>query len=68
MPIEVLRERWRIVERKDGAIFRTEYVEDVWRDIDAPRQEGDDQFAVKSSGFNGKTIRISPGLEQEEIK
>lgn len=28
--LEVLREVWRITERRDGAVFRTEFVEERW--------------------------------------
>lgn len=33
MGVQVLREVWRIVERRNGEIYKTEYVEDRWVDI-----------------------------------
>jgi hypothetical protein len=27
---EVLQARWRVVERRDGAIYKTEYIDKVW--------------------------------------
>lgn len=48
MAAEVLREVWRIVERRGGAVYRTEYVEDRWVPIDSPEARmatvGDEQF------------------------
>lgn len=31
---EVKRELWRITEMREGAVFKTEYVRDVWVDWD----------------------------------
>lgn len=47
--IEVLREVYRIVEWRNGAIFKTEYVEDRWVPMDeVPGKESGLLYVVKS--------------------
>jgi hypothetical protein len=46
---EVLREVHRIVERRDGAVYRTEYLEDRWVPMDS-RGDGADLIYVVGSG------------------
>jgi hypothetical protein len=55
--LEALREVHRIVERRDGAVYRTEYVEDRWVDLDCPRQVGDLIFAAMRTSYEGRTNR-----------
>lgn len=59
--IEVLREVWRITERRGGAVYRTEYVEDRWVPLEGmPARPDDDPdlvWSVKSTTFDGQTIR-----------
>lgn len=40
MKIQSLRELWKITEMRDGAVYRTEFVERVWTDLDARTPEG----------------------------
>jgi hypothetical protein len=59
---EVLREVWRITERRDGAVYRTEYVEDRWIPLEGNTHgnvpgEPDLIYAVKSTSYKGPTIR-----------
>jgi hypothetical protein len=59
---EVLREVWRITERRGGAVFKTEYVEDRWVPIEERSfgnvpGEPDLIYATKSTSFEGQTIR-----------
>lgn len=58
MAIEVLRELWRIVERRDGCVYRTEYVRDVWVLHGTPPEPIEDHILVpKSTTYDGPTIR-----------
>lgn len=58
---EVLRELWQITERRGEAVYKTVYVKDVWIPMSVSRGrpiEGVDYlYAVKSSDFDGPTIR-----------
>ena len=65
MSAEVLREVWRITERRDGAVFKTKYIEDRWVPLDGmpgrPDNDPDLMWGSKSLDFDGPTIRrISP--------
>lgn len=67
---EVLREVWRITERRGNAVYRTEYVEDRWIPLGAdkgtrPDNDHDLQWAVKSTGYDGPTIRSVVTNESE---
>lgn len=60
--LEVLLEVWRITERKSGAVYKAEYVEDRWIPIGAdrngpPDSDRDLQWVAKSTSFKGKTFR-----------
>ena len=62
--IEVLREVWRITERRDGCTFRTEYIERRWVSILdlTPRPDNDpDLIWVSVTDLPGdQTSRIVP--------
>lgn len=66
--IEVLREVWRITERRGGATYKTEYMEDRWVSLDDSkgRPDGDPDltFVVKSTSYEGKTIRTRKNGEE----
>jgi len=53
MPIdeefEVLRDVYRVIERRDGAVYRTEFVEKRWVPMGTPRQIGDEIYATLST-------------------
>jgi hypothetical protein len=55
--IEVLREVWRVTERRNGAVYKAVYVEDRWMSpLDL--RLGDDLFTTpKSTSYDGPTIR-----------
>jgi len=58
MITEYLRELCRITERRDGAIYRTLYLADVWVTAEGLRNPPEDHFyAPKPSTFTGETIR-----------
>ena len=44
----VLRELYHVKERRDGAVYKTEYVCDVWVDPNEPTT-ADYQFVTKSN-------------------
>lgn len=46
---ETMREKWVIRERRNGAIFKTEFLDVVWRDMGAPQQEGDYLYVALST-------------------
>lgn len=59
---EVLREVWRITERRGDAVYRTEYVEDRWvsiRDNTYGNVPGEPDliYASKPTSYEGQTIR-----------
>jgi len=63
--LEVLRELYLITERRRGAVYRTQYVRDVWVPMDwgrcsSPPQQPDHLLVVKSSDYAGPTIRRAP--------
>lgn len=58
MAVEVLYELHRVTEWRNGAIYKTEYVEDVWVPHDAVAPEGT-LYVAKSSSYQGQTIRSS---------
>ncbi len=41
--IEVLMQRWEVTEWRDGCVFKTNFVGNEWRPLDAPHRttEGD---------------------------
>lgn len=55
----VLREIWRITERRNGAVYKTKYIEDVWIPIEEPRPLNDPDlfYNVKSMSYEGVTIK-----------
>lgn len=56
---EYLREMHRISARRDGAIYRTTYLRDVWvtkMDIAFPPE--DHFYVVKPTTFPGETFRL----------
>lgn len=61
MAAEVLRELWKITERRGKAIYKTEYVKDVWIPMESgwkrPPEGEDFLYATKSSNYEGPTIR-----------
>lgn len=61
---EVLREMYRVVERRNGAVYRTEYVKDIWvrlrPDGGMPSAPENHQFVSKPTSFDGMTIRSVP--------
>jgi len=57
--IEVLREVYRIVEWRDGAIFKVAYVEDRWVPMDEVPGEGSDLLYVVKSDPDTVTIRVA---------
>jgi hypothetical protein len=59
---EVLREIWRITERRGGSVYKTEYVRDEWIPLEGNTHgnvpgEPDLIYAVKSTSYQGPTIR-----------
>lgn len=56
---EVLIEVHRVLERRDGAIFRTEYVEDRWVPMSQrwTPESTDFVHSCKGTAFQGPTIR-----------
>lgn len=58
---EQLLEVHRIVERRGGATYRTEYVEDRWVPVGTPLglvpNEPDLMYSPKSTTYTGRTIR-----------
>lgn len=56
--LEYLRELYRIVERRQGAVYRTAYIRDVWvTSADLLNPPEDCQYVAKSTSFTGPTIR-----------
>jgi hypothetical protein len=53
---EQLVELWRITEYRDGAVFKTEYVEDVWIPLSGQPPAGY-VHAPKSSNYTGQMFR-----------
>lgn len=63
---EVLREVWRITERRGGAVYKTEYLEDRWIPLGSDRTGRPDNdpdliWATKSTSYSGPTIRSVKG-------
>ena len=60
---EVLRELWEITEMRDGCVFRTRYVRDVWVPMSWRDRcpLADHLFASKSTSYDGRTIRWATG-------
>lgn len=64
-PLETLYEVWRIVEMRNGAVFKTEKVKEVWIPLnvdptgkrDIAIREGGDMLVPPSSHYKGETIR-----------
>lgn len=56
--VEVLREIYRIVEWRDGAIFKTEYVEDKWVPMDEVPPQGSGLLYVVKNDPDLTTIRV----------
>jgi len=54
---EVYREVHKIVERRGGAVFRTESLGFEWVDGDTPYQVDDLIYAVPPTSYEGQTIR-----------
>jgi hypothetical protein len=58
---EVLRERFRITERRDGAVYRTESEGMVWIDPDVEAENvpsvSDRMYVAPSTDYDGPTIR-----------
>jgi len=54
---EVLRELWKITEMRDGAVYKTEYVEDQWVTMGEDVDSEGYVYCVKSTSFEGRTIR-----------
>ena len=56
--MEVLKEGWRITERRGGAIYRTEYTgEDRWVPVNTPTTNGDELLV------NVSTARVVAGVK-----
>jgi hypothetical protein len=61
---EILRQLWRITEMRDGSVYKTEYVEDVWIDWN-----GELPYPVAPKGYVYGTIRnpkVMPIRNKEE--
>lgn len=54
--VEVLRELHRVTERRGGAVYKTEYVRDVWVGRDETPL-ADHLLVVKGTDYEGPTIR-----------
>lgn len=57
----VLREVWRITERRDGAVYKTEFVERRWVELGSQRGRPDDDpdlmFTAVSTSYEGQTTK-----------
>ena len=58
---EVLRSVWRITERRDGAVYRTEEIGPEWVPMDSVAGRGgtvgDLMYSSMSTHYKGPTIR-----------
>lgn len=68
--IEVLRQKWRITERKDNAVYKTEKLEMEWVPMESIAGRmgtvGDIIYGAPSSSYEGRTIRQS-GTELKDL-
>jgi hypothetical protein len=59
--LEVLREVYRITERRNGAVYRTQRVGFEWVPMDSPAGRlatvGDTQYCSPPTDYPGQTIR-----------
>lgn len=59
--VEVLRTVWRITERRDGAVYRTEKIGTEWVPMDSVAGRmgtvGDLIYSSMSTSYKGPTIR-----------
>lgn len=57
----VLREVWRITERKDGAVYKTEFVERRWieplSDKGRPDDDPDLMWVSVSTSYDGNLVK-----------
>jgi hypothetical protein len=54
--VETLQELWRIVEMRNGCVFRTEYVEDVWVPLGEKKAPDGFQYSPLSSSREQEMI------------
>lgn len=61
---EVLRQLYRVTERRDGAIYKTELVHNVWVRVPelgaTPKPPEDHIFCSMPTSYEGQTIRRPP--------
>lgn len=61
---EVLRQLFRVVERRDNTIYKTQYVRNIWVRVaqlgQLPTPPPDHIFVSMPMSFNGPTIRRPP--------
>lgn len=56
--IEVLREKWIVIEWRGDAIYKTRNTgEMIWVPIDTNPTDKNEQWVVPSTSFEGQTIR-----------
>jgi hypothetical protein len=55
---EVRREVWRITERRDGAVYKTEFVEVKWIDMDEAESPPADTIYAACSGELAREANI----------